>query len=752
MGWRVIAAWTSLAFLTLWMAVSPAQAGATTLYVSASASADPACHAASQANPFATIAGALGCLAKSGAIKIGAGTFAGGFTITKNVTLTGVGPSTVIANPGAAQLSLTEVTIADGHTVTLSGLTVNGDGEQRDVTMGSGALNVVNSTLTGGLTFNAGPAITEAPGSGQSNLTVLRSSLTNNHGLEGGSGAIFANSSSTSQPPNVVSIIDSTIADNRADGSGGGVAMGLFDVLNIRDSTISGNEAANGGGIFVNGSAGATASTTTLTNALIAGNTIGGFANRSGADCADAETVTDGGHNVLGVQDGCNGINKGIKTGINNGIDGDQAGTATAPLAPDLGPLTSGGTQPPTLPLLAGSPAINAGDASDCAASPVNGTDQRNVTRNVKTRFACDVGAYDTSKPLQTLYVKHSTHADPACASASSTNPFSTIAGALACSTSGTEVKIAAGTFAGGFTVAHNVVLLGAGPTTVISTPATTEVTVADGQFVTLENLVVNGGGSAGTNVQQDVRAGNGALNIITSTLTGGVASQGAGVGLVPGSGTGNVMLLRSTVANNVGLNGVGGIFVADGPGSPGGNVLSVINSTVANNQGVTGGGIGAGGSDETLILRDSTISGNRASDGGGIYASAGDLRVTLTDVVLAGNTGGSEPDCQAASGVTSGGDNVLGVQNSSCPGITNGFHGDQAGTPTSPLNPLLGPLANNGGPTQTMALLAGSPARSAGDPEDCSVYPVSNIDQRGDKRNAASRLTCDVGAYDTGS
>jgi hypothetical protein len=49
-----------------------------------------------------------------------------------------------------------------------------------------------------------------------------------------------------------------------------------------------------------------------------------------------------------------------------------------------------------------------------------------------------------------------------------------------------------------------------------------------------------------------------------------------------------------------------------------------------------------------------------------------------------------------------------------SCPGITDGVNGYQAGSPASPLNPGLGPLASNGGPRQTLALLALSPAIGA--------------------------------------
>src|SRR5262249_23141816 len=152
-----------------------------------------------------------------------------------------------------------------------------------------------------------------------------------------------------------------------------------------------------------------------------------------------------------------------------------------------------------TRALQLGSPAINAGDPVDCAASAVSGLDQRRRTRKPSTRDACDIGAYDTGGvPLQILYVKRSAHSDPTCAAASPANPFKTIAAALACASDGTTVAIGLGTFAGGFTVAHNVVLQGSGAGTVISDPsapmlALTEVTVADGHVAALKTLAVDG-------------------------------------------------------------------------------------------------------------------------------------------------------------------------------------------------------------------------------------------------------------------
>ncbi len=67
-------------------------------------------------------------------------------------------------------------------------------------------------------------------------------------------------------------------------------------------------------------------------------------------------------------------------------------------------------------------------------------------------------------------------------------------------------------------------------------------------------------------------------------------------------------------------------------------------------------------------------------------------------------------------------------------------------------MNPLLGPLANNGGPTQTHALLAGSPAIDAGNPATpgSGGNACEATDQRGYARPAG--LACDIGAYEFGA
>jgi hypothetical protein len=136
--------------------------------------------------------------------------------------------------------------------------------------------------------------------------------------------------------------------------------------------------------------------------------------------------------------------------------------------------------------------------------------------------------------------------------------------------------------------------------------------------------------------------------------------------------------------------------------------------------------------------------------EGGGLYEGAAHLGndIVATNTVTNGSAAGA--DCDTTSGsVTTMGHNLIGDL-SFCSGITNGVNGDQAGTSITPLDPDIGPLSDNGGPTQTLALMSGSPAIAHGDTGLCAASPVNDADQRGYPRRSTARGTCDVGAYDT--
>lgn len=94
-------------------------------------------------------------------------------------------------------------------------------------------------------------------------------------------------------------------------------------------------------------------------------------------------------------------------------------------------------------------------------------------------------------------------------------------------------------------------------------------------------------------------------------------------------------------------------------------------------------------------------------------------------------------------------GHNLIGAGTGSN-GITNGVDGDLVGSTSAPLDPLLGPLANNGGPTLTMAPLPGSPAINAGDAALTGAPYYLTTDQRGFPRSVGGKV--DIGAVEVGS
>ena len=206
-----------------------------------------------------------------------------------------------------------------------------------------------------------------------------------------------------------------------------------------------------------------------------------------------------------------------------------------------------------------------------------------------------------------------------------------------------------------------------------------------------------------------------------------------SGVAVIFNSDTGKLTITNSTLSNNIASGS--DIFLPSGWG--GGilsvNQITVANSTFSNNSAPApmsvGGGIFIHGSG-TII--NSTLSGNSAGDGAGILIDA-DASLTLSNTIVANShysSGGH--DCALYNTSPTGTNNL--IEDGSCLASLSG-------------DPQLGPLADNGGPTQTFALLAGSPAIDAGDDPTCAGSPINNLDQRGVSRPQGTH--CDIGAYE---
>jgi hypothetical protein len=233
-------------------------------------------------------------------------------------------------------------------------------------------------------------------------------------------------------------------------------------------------------------------------------------------------------------------------------------------------------------------------------------------------------------------------------------------------------------------------------------------------------------------------------INVIHSTISGNSSTNGGGAHIAGrgfyGFQGGKMTITNSTVSGNVATSSGGGI-------SNYGD-LTVAGSTISGNSASLGGGVMNAPNSyfipSKLVVINSTISGNSASEGGGLHLT-GAKRSRNTIIAL--NTAANGPDMNGE--LTSEGFNLIG--NNSGATISPAQSSDQIGTPASPIDPLLGPLQNNGGPTFTHALLQGSPAIDQGESSG------STTDQRGFARpvdfqaiaNEAGGDGADIGALE---
>lgn len=258
----------------------------------------------------------------------------------------------------------------------------------------------------------------------------------------------------------------------------------------------------------------------------------------------------------------------------------------------------------------------------------------------------------------------------------------------------------------------------------------------------------------------------------------------------IPDSGTvvggalrnaGQLTISDSTFENNT-VHGEGGAIAIT---TASGVEVRIENTTFANNRAlVTGGGLGNGGAIATtgnegsIIITNSTLSGNYAdNNGGAIYhvtpAGTPTGNLTLTNVTIANNYADQDNNSSGVGGgiyqslanttlynslvavnlrsTSSFRDDINGLVNASSShnlvsvntglsGISNGINNNLIGTSASPVIALLGLLADNGGSTQTHAILQSSPAVNAGNDATCPP-----TDQRGVLRVAI----CDIGAFE---
>ncbi|MGH8502200.1 MAG: choice-of-anchor Q domain-containing protein [Gammaproteobacteria bacterium] len=293
---------------------------------------------------------------------------------------------------------------------------------------------------------------------------------------------------------------------------------------------------------------------------------------------------------------------------------------------------------------------------------------------------------------------------------------------------------------------------------------------LSDSSSLSLQNTTVSGG-LARRQRGGAVLSYYGTLNLNNSTITGNFATvSGGGIyaeggyvnvakstisnnrtigrgGGVTGYSNASVHVTNSTISGNVARNG-GGAYVDTG------TTFTISNSTISGNTASRQGGGAYIDFDATLRLQNSTITGNIASQGGGLYLWR-DGTLNLSASLISNNRAATDAELFVLpsdyhSGIVNAGNyNVIGHSgDANASGFVPGY------SDIVPINPpamILDPtLANNGGPTLTHPLVAGSPAIDAIVNGTC---PSPEADQRGVARpqdgNGDGGMACDIGAFE---
>ncbi len=493
---------------------------------------------------------------------------------------------------------------------------------------------------------------------------------------------------------NTLRIVNSTISGNDAGSGGGGIlnlSGGGNSRLEVTNSTITNNSSIlNGGGIFTAASVAGANSTTTLRNSIVALNS----GNNLGTQAEASSTAT---FQTLGfsLSDNYNGVFTPLGTDITSAT-------------PRLAPLALYGGRTPTHALLHASPAINAGDASGQA------TDQRSVARVFGS--TADIGAVEM-RPLVVL--------NTGAAGAD------TLRGAIStASTNGAELDdiVFLNTV---FNTPRTITLDGTdlqinghmniiGPAadllTISGNNASRVFFVPSGITATLSGMTITGGNGNSDNGGGIINFGT--LTVSDSVVSGNNANNGGGI-----EASSTLNLIRSTINNNVANFQGGGVRFFDASGSI---TNSTISGNTANSTSSAGGGVYVeSGINSTVEVTNSTIvnniTGSAATTGGIRTVSFAPASVTtfIRNSIIANNTLPNLAS-QANGGTAVVSSRGFNLANDNGGGFLN-FTGDQIN-----VNPLLGPLANNGGPTRTHALLGGSTALDQGNSSG------STTDQRG--------------------
>ncbi len=622
----------------------------------------------------------------------------------------------------------------DGGTLTVQNCTITGNaasgGGGGGVANRAGTLTVQNCTINGNSARDGG-GIYSSRDLVLATLTVQNSTISGNSVISGIGGGIHSYGSTTT-------VQNCTISGNSAPVT---VAGGIYSngMLTVQNSTISGNSSYyDGGGIDCLSGPTTVINSTLSGNAVIGEEGIGGGISTSNTltlqNCTlSGNSAAEGGgiSDVFGTvtlrntifQQGASGANLfispefgGTITSEGHNLSSDDGGgflTATGDLVntdPLLGALANNGGPTATHALLPGSPAIDAGDDAVLGAPYNLTTDQRGSPRKLGAHV--DIGAYeyDVAQSDATLVVNTTSEHDDGLCGALDCTLLEAVNAANAASDASTIVFQAGlgGTIlntlsSGGISLLNPVTIVGPGARvlTVSGNNANRIFNVATGVIATISGLTLSNGYSVGVGSGGAIFS-NGTLTLQDCALLGNQGGSGGAV-----ASAGSLTIVGCTLAGNT-STGHGAAVRNSG-------ILEITNSTLQGNTAASSGAISSIGSSTsiaTTTVTSCTISGNSATTGGfgGGLFNGSFSTCDVGNTIVAGNSAATGPDVSGT--FYSLGYNLIGNSDASV-GFT--ATGDLTGNSNGPLDPVLGPLQNNGGPTDTRALLSGSPAIDAG-------------------------------------
>ncbi len=643
---------------------------------------------------------------------------------------------TAVASSGGAlfasdaTVTLTDCTVAQNSSAGTGGglrfadvtatITRGNYGENETGVDGGGAARIDGGTLTvDGATFNANRAWFGAGLvlSGV-NVTCRGSTFSANDADSQGGGLYFAGAAGV-----VGNVVNCTFSGNSA-GSGGGIfRSNRSGALELTNCTVTLNSGQSGaGGIFTTGD------DVRLANCIVAGNTTG-----SGDPDLQGE-IQSLGHNLIGIAPASGDFEAGN--------EGDQVGRETSPLDPQLGPLQNNGGSTLTHAILIGSPAIEAGDATLVTAPPFAGPtilDQRGATRIVGDTV--DIGAVEYPS------LEVTTTANSGTGSLRGAVADANVVGGGVITFKRSVFNASRQTItltSGQIQVTSGVSIIAPAVGLTLDAGGASRVFNVTGGSSSLENLhFVNGSSTADGGA---VRVSGGSTEVTLRKCSVNDCAALTGGGLIVEAGA-SARLMDCSFTDNRATGGGGGAIRVVGANSE----LFLTNSTLLTNA-CTGEGGGVFLEAGTARLVNCTVSqntadsnANGAGDGGGLHRTAGTL--SLGNTLVAGNqdlstAGNIRPDLSGT--LASLGHNCIG-QSAGNNGLTHGVLGDLVGSPSSPLDPLLGSEINGYRPLATA-----SPCRDAGDDAllaDAAWLEEPTRDQRGQFRTVSG--TVDIGAVE---